>query len=54
MYWLYMVNRGCLWEMELDIMAASGNSWVFILDELDIMAGCIWEMVDVFGRWKKI
>jgi len=45
-----MVNRGCLWQMELDIMAVYGNSWMFTVDGTRYN-GCIWEIVDVYGRW---
>ena len=49
MYWLYMGTRGGLWQMKLDELAVSGNSWMFIADETRC-TGCIWELVDVYGR----
>ena len=32
MYWLYIGNGGCLWQMELDRMSVYGNSWVLMVD----------------------
>ena len=50
MYWLHMGTRGCLWQMKLDVLAVYGNSWMFMADGTRCN-GCIWELVDVYGRW---
>ena len=50
MCWLYMGTRGCLWQMELDVLAAYGKSWMFMVNGTRYN-GCIWELVGVYGRW---
>ena len=45
-----MGTRGCLWQIELDIMAVYGKLSVFLAGGARYK-GCIWELVDVCGRW---
>ena len=50
MYWLYMGTLGCLWQMQLDVLAVYGKCWIFMVDGTRC-TGCIWELVGVYGRW---
>ena len=39
-----MGTRGCLRQMELDIMAVYGKSWMFMVDETIENHGCFWQL----------
>ena len=43
--WMFMLDG-----TRYDIMAVYGNWWMLLVDGTRYY-GCIWELVDVYGRW---